>query len=62
MLLAVFLVIILNCNPPANAGDIRDMGSITGSRRSAEGNHGNPLQYSCMENPRGQMSLVDYSP
>ena len=33
-------------NPPANAGDIRDMGSIPGSGRSPGGGHGSPLQYS----------------
>ena len=38
-------------NPPANAGDIRDAGSIPGSGRSPGGGHGNPLQYSCLENP-----------
>ena len=38
-------------NPPANSGDIRDEGSISGSRRSSGGGHGNPLQYSCLENP-----------
>ena len=38
-------------NPPANAGDLRDLGSIPGSGRSPEGGHGNPLQYSCLENP-----------
>ena len=38
-------------NPPANAGDIRDMGSIPGSGKSPGGGHGNPLQYSCLENP-----------
>ena len=32
-------------NLPANAGDIRDLGSILGSRRSPGGGHGNPLQY-----------------
>ena len=37
-------------NPPANAGDAKDMGSVPGSGRSpAEGN-GNPLLYSCLEN------------
>ena len=36
--------------PPANAGD-RDMGSIPGSGRSPGGGDGNPLQYSCLENP-----------
>ena len=38
-------------NPPANAGDIRDGVSIPESGRSAGGGHGNPLQYSCVENP-----------
>ena len=38
-------------NLPANAGDARDMGSIPGSGRSLGGGHGNPLQYSCLENP-----------
>ena len=38
-------------NPPANAGDLRDIGSIPGSGRSPGGGHGNPLQYSCLENP-----------
>ena len=38
-------------NPPAGAGDIRDMGSIPGFGRSLGGEHGNPLQYSCLENP-----------
>ena len=38
-------------NPPANAGDTRDAGSIPGSRRSPGGEHVNPLQYSCLENP-----------
>ena len=38
-------------NPSANAGDARDMGMIPGSGRSPGGRHGNPLQYSCPENP-----------
>ena len=38
-------------NPPANAGDGRDVGLIRGSRRSPGGGHGNLLQYSCLENP-----------
>ena len=37
-------------NPPANAGDVGDTGSIPGSGRSPGGGHGNPLQYSCLEN------------
>jgi len=38
-------------NPPANAGDIRDAGLIHGLGRSPGRKHGNPLQYSCLENP-----------
>ena len=38
-------------NPPANAGDIRDVGSIPGSGRSSGEGNGNPLQYSCLESP-----------
>ena len=37
-------------NPPANARDIRDVGLIPGFGRSPRGGHGNPLQYSCLEN------------
>ena len=37
-------------NLPANAGDIRDAGSVPGSGGSPGGGHGNPLQYSCLEN------------
>ena len=37
--------------PPGNSGDIRDTGSIPGSGRFPGGGHGNPLQYSCLENP-----------
>jgi len=39
-------------NLPINAGDIRDMGLISGLGRSPGGGHGNPLQYSCLENHR----------
>ena len=38
-------------NPPANAGDVRDKGLIPGLGRSPGAGHGNPLQYSCLENP-----------
>ena len=38
-------------NPPASAGAIGDSGSIPGSGRSPGGGYGNPLQYSCLENP-----------
>ena len=44
---------------PANAGDA---GLIPGSGRSPGGRYGNPLQYSCLENPHGERSLVGYSP
>ena len=45
--------------PACNAGDLP---SITGMGRSLGGGHGNPLQYSCLENPHGQRSLAGYSP
>ena len=38
-------------NPPANVGDVRDVDSTPGLRRSPGGGHGNPLQYSCLKNP-----------
>ena len=38
-------------NLPDGGGDIRDPGSIPGLGRSPGGGHGNPLQYSCLENP-----------
>ena len=37
-------------DPPANAGDVSDADSIPGLGRSPGGGHGNPLQYSCLEN------------
>ena len=45
------LVVLVVKNLPAGAGDIRDTGSISGSGRSPRGGHGNPLQYSFLENP-----------
>ena len=38
-------------NPPVSAGGVRDVGLIPGSGRSPEGEHSNPVQYSCLENP-----------
>ena len=38
-------------NPPANARDARDTGSVPESGRSSGEGNGNPLQYSCLENP-----------
>ena len=45
-------------NPPPSAGGARDSGSIPGSGRSPGRGNGNPLQYSCLENPHGQRSLT----
>ena len=45
-------MVIVVKNPPANAGDIRDMDSVPGSGRSPGGGHGNSLQYFRLENPR----------
>ena len=49
-------------NPPANAGDMRDTGLISRLRRSSGGGHGNPLQFSCLENPidRGAWKAIVY--
>ena len=44
-------------NPSANAGDVRDRGSIPGSGRSPAGGHGSPLQYSYLENPMAWESI-----
>ena len=46
-------------NPPANAGDVRDMGPIPGLGRSPGEGYGHPLQYSCLENPK--KSLMGYT-
>ena len=46
-----FLGVSVVKNQPANAGDPGDMGSIPESGRSTGGGNGNPLQYSCLENP-----------
>ena len=49
-------------NMPTKAEDIRDRGLILGSGRSPEGDHGNPLQYSCLEDPmdRGTWQATGY--
>jgi len=44
-------VVLVVKNPPANAGDLRDVGSIPESGRSPEGGHENPLQYFSLDNP-----------
>ena len=38
-------------NSPANAGNVRDAGSVPGLGRSPGGQHGSPLQYFCLQNP-----------
>ena len=42
--------------------NVGDLGSIPGLSRFPGGGHGNPLQYSCLENPHGQRSLAGYGP
>ena len=49
-------------SPPANAGEVREMGLILESGKIPTGGHGKPLQYSCLENPCGQRTLVEYGP
>ena len=49
-------------NSATDAGDIRDIGSIPGPGRSHGGEQGNPLQYSCLENPKDRGALAGYSP
>ena len=46
-------------NPPVNAGDIRDSGSLPEWGRSPGGGHDNPLQYSCLENPMDREAWWD---
>ena len=49
--LGVSQVVLVVRNLPVNTGDIRDRDSIPGSIRSPGGRHGNPFQFSCLENP-----------
>ena len=44
-------VMLMIKNPPANAGEVRDMDSAPGLKKSPGGQCGNPIQCSCMENP-----------
>ena len=55
-------MVLVENNPPANAEDIKDTSLIPEWGRSPGGGHGNPLKYSCLENPQGQRSLASYSP
>ena len=54
-------VVLVIKNPPTNARDMRDLGSIPGMGRSPGEGNGNPLQSSCLKF-HGQRSLGDYSP
>ena len=49
-LMHLYFIVLLVKNLPANAGDIRDLGSIPGSKRSPGGGHDNQPWYSCLEN------------
>ena len=49
-------------NPPANAGDVRDEGSILGLGRSPAGGHGKPTPLFLLRESHGQRSLVGYGP
>ena len=55
-------VVLVVKNPPVSVGDIRDAGLIPGSGRSPGGGHGNPLQYSCLENLMDRGTVVGYGP
>ena len=50
-MIGAFQVVLVVKNPPANAGDIIEVGLISGFGRSPGGGQGNPLQYFCLENP-----------
>ena len=66
----LYIAIYYNCGesfPGSSAGkesacNTGNLGLIPGLGRALGGGHGNPLQYSCLENPHGQRSLVGYSP
>ena len=57
-------IIVIPCGSvdKESACNAEDLGLIPGLGRSPGGGHGNPLQYSCQENPHGQRSLAGYSP
>ena len=55
-------VVLVVKNPPANAGDTRDMGSSPGPGRCPGVGNGTPLEYSCLENSTDRGALVDFSP
>ena len=49
-------------NPPANAGELKDASSIPGLGRFPGEENGNPLQYSCLEDPMDREAWAGYSP
>ena len=55
-------VVLVVKNLLANAGDVRDMGSVLRLGRSPGGGHGNPLQYPWLENPMDRFIGVGYRP
>ena len=55
-------MVIVVKNLPGNAVDVRDPSLIPWWGRSPGGGCGNPLQYSCLENPHGQRTLAGYNP
>ena len=56
------MALMVKKNPPANTGDIRDVGSIPGLGRSPGRGNGNPLQVVLPGESHGQRNLVGYSP
>ena len=61
-LIPVFLGFPGGSDSEESARSARNLGSIPRLGRSPGGGHGNPLKYSCLENPHGQRSLAGYSP
>ena len=62
LLIPVFLGFPGGSDSKESACNLGDQESIPGLGRSPGGGHGNPHQYSCLENPHGQRSLAGYSP
>ena len=62
LLTPVFLGFPGGSDSKESASSAGNLGSIPGLGRSPGGGDGNPLQYSCLENPHGQRSLVSYNP
>ena len=58
----MFLGFPSSSNGKESTCNVGDLGSIPGLGRSPGGGHGDPLKYSCLENPHGQRSLAGYSP